>query len=504
MKNKVIKILQLFIIYLIGVSSVQAKPLLSPYPKAKLDDSVTLAGEETQLMTKFDPNAEKSKQFEFATFIGDTAHYEYTIRNVASLKVAKNYENALKNAGFEVIYRCSLNECYSGDRRSDKKRLAEKSSYFDPSSQFYKPHYIFATKGGAQPDAAISLFVGQNDNLTRILLTTVDIKGIETGLITADFDAFKKQNNSKKVTKSPRKDKGGSADHPLISRYPGSYIEDYKQVDYEEFSIPIGIADKKTRKLPMLDVTGDLTQITYVVKNVSTLKIYHNYLSALVKEGFETVFTCQKNICSNNSNHRLVQEDLKKLGDTLTLKGVNNYRHQSRYQVMKSTFEGQTTYVAFFIGNYKGDSRIQLVVMRTEPLITGLIETNSDKVLEQLKQKGKASIYGVLFDYDKAVIKPESKQSLDVIAQVLEKNKKLSLYVVGHTDDKGSAEYNLDLSKRRANAVVKTLIADYGIAKTRLIPQGVGPYSPAATNKNELGRELNRRVELVERLSDAN
>lgn len=503
MNNKVIKILQLFIIYLIGVSSVQAKPLLSPYPKAKLEDSVTLAGEETQLMTKFDPNAEKSKQFEFATFIGDTAHYEYTIRNVASLKVAKNYENALKNAGFEVIYRCSLNECYSGDRRSDKKRLAEKSSYFDPSSQFYKPHYIFATKGGAQPDAAISLFVGQNDNLTRILLTSVDIKDIETGLITADFNAFKKQNDTK-TTKPPRKDKGGSADHPLISRYPGSYIEDYKQVDYEEFSIPIGIADKKTRKLPMLDVVGDLTQITYVVKNVSTIKIYHNYLSALIKEGFETVFTCQKNACSNNSRSRLIREDLIKLGDILALKGVNNYWRQPRYQVMKSTFEGQTTYVAFFIGNYKGDSRIQLLVMRTEPLITGLIETNSDKVLEQLKQKGKASIYGVLFDYDKAVIKPESKQSLDVIAQVLEKNKKLSLYVVGHTDDKGSAEYNLDLSKRRANAVVKALISDYGIAKTRLIPQGVGPYSPAATNKNELGRELNRRVELVERLSDAN
>ena len=504
MNNKIIKVLQVFIIYLIGASSVQAKPLLSPYPKAKLDDSVTLAGEETQLMTKFDPKAEKSKQFEFAKFIGDTAHYEYTIRNVASLKVTKNYESALKDAGFDVIYRCSLSECYSGYRRSDKKRLAEKSSYFDPSSQFYKPHYIFATKGGAQPDAAISLFVGQNDNLTRILLTTVDIKGIETGLITANFDAFKKQNNSKKVTKSPRKDKTGSADHPLISRYPGSYIEDYKQVDYEEFSIPIGIVDKKTRKLPKLDITGDLTQITYVVKNVSTIKIYHNYLSALIKEGFETVFTCQKSACSNNTRSRLIREDLIKLGDILALKGVNNYWAKPRYQVMKSTFEGQTTYVAFFIGNYKGDSRIQLVVMRTEPLITGLIETNSDKVLEQLKQKGKASIYGVLFDYDKAVIKPESKQSLDVIAQVLEKNKKLSLYVVGHTDDKGSAEYNLDLSKRRANAVVKALIADYGIAKTRLIPQGVGPYSPAATNKNELGRELNRRVELVQRLSDAN
>ena len=114
MNNKVIKILQIFIIYLIGVSSVQAKPLLSPYPKAKLDNSVTLAGEETQLMTKFDPNAEKSKQFEFTKLIGDTAHYAYEIKNVASLKVTKNYENALQDAGFNVIYRCSLSECNSG------------------------------------------------------------------------------------------------------------------------------------------------------------------------------------------------------------------------------------------------------------------------------------------------------------------------------------------------------------------------------------------------------
>ena len=135
--------------------------------------------------------------------------------------------------------------------------------------------------------------------------------------------------------------------------------------------------------------------------------------------------------------------------------------------------------------------------------MTGLIETNSDKVLEQLEQKGKASIYGILFDYDKATIKAESKEALDVIAQVMEKNKKLSLYVVGHTDDKGSFDYNLKLSKRRADAVVNALIADYGVAKERLLAQGAGPYSPVATNKNDLGRELNRRVELVERLSSS-
>ncbi|KPH93442.1 peptidoglycan-binding protein [Pseudoalteromonas porphyrae] len=500
--NNINKICVLCITFLSFTFSIQAKPLLSPYPNAKLQNSVILAGEETRLVTKFVPKEKRPQQFEYQKFIGDTGHYSYTIKNVASLKVTKNYESALSDAGFKVVYTCSLSDCYSGDRHVQRKLLADKSSYFNSGNQFQQPHYIFATKGDESLDAAISLFVGQYKNTTRVLLTTVDIKDIESGLVTANFDAFTKHNN-KQITKAPRKDKGGSADHPLISRYPSSYIEDYKQVDYEEFSIPVGIVDTKTNTLPMLDVTGDLTKITYIVNRVSTLKIYHNYLSALVKAGFETVFSCQKNTCSGNTRDRLIDEDLQKLGDKLAVKQAYNYWRQPRYQVMKSTVDGQTTYVAFFIGNFEGDSRIQLVVMQSEPLLTGLIETNSDKVLEQLKQKGKASIYGVLFDYDKAGIKPESKQSLDVIAQVLEKNKALSLYVVGHTDDKGSAEYNLELSKRRADAVVNALITNYGIAEKRLISQGVGPYSPVATNKNELGRELNRRVELVEQMSDS-
>lgn len=492
--NTMNKVHALCITFLIFTYNLQAKPLLSPYPNAKLQNSVILAGEETRLVTKFDPTAEKSQRFDYKKFIGDTGHYNYMIKNVASLKVIENYKLALNEAGFKIIYACSLKDCSSG--RSNGSSLAENSGYFKPYNYHHQPYYIFATKEGESLDAAISLFVGQYQETTKVLLTTVDIKDIETGLITANFDAFTKHNN-KNITKAPRKDVRGSKDHPLISRYPGSYIEDYQQVDYEEYSIPVGVVDKNTNKVPTLDVTGDLTKITYAIENVSTLKIYHNYLTALVKEGFETVFSCQKVACGSK------RKAIQKLGDIIAIAQVYNYMHQPRYQVMKSSVEGQTTYVAFFIGNYNGDSRVQLVVMRTEPLLTGLIETNSDKVLEQLKQKGKASIYGILFDYDKAVIKPESKQSLDVIAQVLDKNKSLSLYVVGHTDDKGSAEYNLNLSKRRADAVVKALITNYGVAEQRLIPQGVGPYSPVATNKNELGRELNRRVELVEILTDS-
>ncbi|MEI8625183.1 OmpA family protein [Pseudoalteromonas sp. B137] len=492
MMQKYFKIFILCIFCLSCNIYAQAKALLSAYPNAKLNESITLAGDEIRFVSKFAPNEEKYKQFEYKTFKGDVNHFSYGMKNVASLKVIENYKNALNDAGFKVLYTCSLNDCY--EKREDKL-LAEESSYFNVSSYYGQPHYIYATKGEA-PEAAISLFVGQYKNTTQALLTTINIKEIETGLIKADFEAFKKKVNNK-IKKSTHGDLKGSADHPLLSRYPSSYIEDYQNIDYEEFSIPIGRSDKKRSTSPMLDVTGDLTRITYIANKVSTLKIYHNYVSALTKEGFETVFSCQKNECGTK------RKEIQALGDKLAIKPVYNYFHQPRYQVMKTTLNEQTTYVAFFIGNYNGDSRIQLVVARTEPLVTGLIEMNSDKILEQLEQKGKASIYGILFDYDKATIKAESKEALDVIAQVMEKNKKLSLYVVGHTDDKGSPNYNVNLSKRRADAVVNALIADYGVAKERLLAQGAGPYSPVATNKNDLGRELNRRVELVERLSSS-
>ena len=71
--------------------------------------------------------------------------------------------------------------------------------------------------------------------------------------------------------------------------------------------------------------------------------------------------------------------------------------------------------------------------------------------------------------------------------------------MVGHTDNQGGLDYNMDLSRRRAGAVVAALTEQHGIAADRLRPAGVGPLAPAATNDTEEGRSLNRRVELVKR-----
>jgi outer membrane protein OmpA-like peptidoglycan-associated protein len=80
---------------------------------------------------------------------------------------------------------------------------------------------------------------------------------------------------------------------------------------------------------------------------------------------------------------------------------------------------------------------------------------------------------------------------------MLKENASLKVYVVGHTDNVGALAGNMDLSKRRAAAVVQELTSKYGVAAARLASFGAGPYAPIASNDKEDGRALNRRVELV-------
>ena len=95
------------------------------------------------------------------------------------------------------------------------------------------------------------------------------------------------------------------------------------------------------------------------------------------------------------------------------------------------------------------------------------------------------------------MIKPESKQSVEEIAKLLNQQPSLKLHVVGHTDNVGALPHNMTLSKQRAEAVVNALVNDHHIAAARLIANGVGPLAPVASNAAEDGRAKNRRVELV-------
>jgi OOP family OmpA-OmpF porin len=150
--------------------------------------------------------------------------------------------------------------------------------------------------------------------------------------------------------------------------------------------------------------------------------------------------------------------------------------------------------------HYGTDQKVFLLDIIEQTAMEGdLISVNSDAILKGLRENGKFAVYGIYFDFEKADVKPESEPVLKEIAAALKADAGLSLFVVGHTDMKGTFDYNVSLSKRRATAVQEELTKKFGISSSRLTPDGVGPLAPVATNETEEGRTKNRRVELVVR-----
>jgi len=114
---------------------------------------------------------------------------------------------------------------------------------------------------------------------------------------------------------------------------------------------------------------------------------------------------------------------------------------------------------------------------------------------EKLEATGKAVLYGLYFDPDSAVLKPESEATLEEIAAVLKRQEAMRLQVAGHTDSTNTDAYNLKLSQQRAESVV-TWLTGHGVAAGRLVAKGFGESQPVADNKTASGRALNRRVEV--------
>jgi outer membrane protein OmpA-like peptidoglycan-associated protein len=107
------------------------------------------------------------------------------------------------------------------------------------------------------------------------------------------------------------------------------------------------------------------------------------------------------------------------------------------------------------------------------------------------------TLHGVRFDSGGATIKRESLTALEAAAKFLADNPGANVLVQGHTDETGSAEGNVALSQRRADAVLKYLVVNYGVDPARLAAKGLGAQAPVAPNDTEENRARNRRIELV-------
>jgi len=115
---------------------------------------------------------------------------------------------------------------------------------------------------------------------------------------------------------------------------------------------------------------------------------------------------------------------------------------------------------------------------------------------EKIEVNQRFILNNILFDFDKSTLRPSSFPELLKVVNILVKNPSYKIEISGYTDNIGNKSYNIDLSKRRAEAVAKYLTSK-GIDNGRIVFLGKGSNDPIATNETDAGRQKNRRVEFV-------
>jgi OmpA-OmpF porin, OOP family len=300
-----------------------------------------------------------------------------------------------------------------------------------------------------------------------------------------------------------------SKDPAGMKRYAGSDLIGYRAPRVDEYVLPLG-PPKSMAPLVYAKSTpleGLVSYYTYMAPTGRTpAELYRNYKEEFLRLGIDSLYekaAGQRGWFGPTFN------------DVAAATGVAQilaYNEAEERLLVGRNKDAKPTYYVVFVTAYKdgvipdrlrgkiekGRALAQLVVVAPEEIENRMTFVNADDMKQALHDSGRVALYGLYFDNDKDEVRADSKPALGEIAKLMKSEPALRLHVVGHTDNLGRPDYNVDLSRRRASSVVRTLTTDYGIAPSRLDVFGCGPYSPAAANGTEDGRARNRRVELVE------
>lgn len=247
-------------------------------------------------------------------------------------------------------------------------------------------------------------------------------------------------------------DKQGCKDLPYLTRFPGSVLGDCSHSDDDTLKFWVTVSGKDQQK----SVEGGVDKLYYSYpQTASRPQLIRNFNTALSAAGYKKVY------------------DSGASGD--------------------STWNKSGLWIFISIS---GAPHYEVYAVREVKLTQDVLATAAE-LGSGIDGTGHAVVPGILFDTGKVDLKPESSKALDEVAKLLSEHTDWRIFVVGHTDNVGPLGANMDLSKRRAEAVVQALMTQYHVGASRLGSFGAGPYAPVASNDREEGRSQNRRVEIV-------
>lgn len=257
-------------------------------------------------------------------------------------------------------------------------------------------------------------------------------------------------------------DLAGSKDHPLLTRYPGSFITEYSK-GYNATPYMVGSGDAAKKQT----VEGDTTTIRYFHQSADTqpsaLQVLRNYQNAIRQIGGEVVY-----------------ERMPTDGD-------------GGETTLKVHTGGKEVWVKVLPDIYGAPTQSYQLVVTEVAAMAQVITAN--QLRDELDKNGFITLH-LNFDTGKADIKSDDLATVQQVAAMLKASPDLKLSVEGHTDNVGNAVANKSLSRARAQSVMAAIV-QAGIPASRLSATGFGQEKPVADNRTEEGRARNRRVELV-------
>jgi len=394
--------------------------------------------------------------------------------------ILNNYVKAISGKGGKILFVCK-GEVECGNAKTIHKLIKPLKTISKNN-----PHLVVARFTQGQQEVYASIYVYSRSAHNSVQLDIVRITDEPLDLIQLDKRYLTSAPNETKFKALDLNfDEKNSRDHPLISRIPGSRIRKYKHFGFDNNKMVNSIQKKS---YGTIEVKGKTTMIGYQVpREYSEFEIIENYVAVLDSAGFRTVLRCFGEKCGKRKIFSTAINSLMS----------NGFDKNQHYLLTKLERSIGDVWVSVYVIGHSGSLSASLHIVEEKALNNQRLSIDVDSIRNAIEKSGHIALEGLLFKYDSEDLLPESLPVLSQVAAYIKSVPSKQFYVVGHTDDKGARSYNTVLSGNRAKAIIKVLIEKHSIDKNQLASEGVGEYVPVASNSNEVGRRLNRRVELV-------